>query len=76
MPHIEIKCYPGRTEEQKTECAKAITMVIADTMGCSTTSVSVAIKEVAPSDWKEQVWDAQIVPDKGCLYKKPEYTCD
>ena len=76
MPHVEIKCYPGRTEEQKNECAKAITQAIADTMGCSTTSVSVAIKEVEPSDWKEQVWNAQIIPDEGFLYKKPEYTCE
>ncbi|MBP5185172.1 MAG: tautomerase family protein [Lachnospiraceae bacterium] len=76
MPHVEIKCYPGRTEEQKKECAKAVTQAIAETMGCSTTSVSVAIKEVAQADWKEQVWDAQIKKDEQLLYKKPEYTCD
>lgn len=24
MPHIEIKCSPGRTEEQKVNCAERI----------------------------------------------------
>ncbi len=76
MPHIEIKCFPGRTEEQKNKCAQEITRVIAETLGCKTTSVSVAIKEVPEKDWKEKVWDAQIVPDGKDLYKKPEYTCD
>ena len=76
MPHVEIKCYPGRTEEQKTECAKAVTKAVAETLGCNTTSVSVAIKEVDPDDWKEQVWNAQIMKDEQQLYKKPEYTCD
>ena len=60
MPHVEIKCFPGRTEEQKTRCAES--------------SVSVAIKEIAQDDWKSQVWDTQIAPDNN-LYKKPGYTC-
>ena len=25
MPHVEIKCYPGRSEEQKTKCAEEVT---------------------------------------------------
>ena len=25
MPHVSVKCYPGRTEEQKQALAKAIT---------------------------------------------------
>lgn len=24
MPHVEIKCFPGRTEEQKKLCAEKI----------------------------------------------------
>lgn len=76
MPHIEIKCFPGRTEEQKEKCAEAVTKAVAETMGCAETSVSVAIKEVAQDDWKEKVWDAQIMADETVLYKKPGYTCD
>ena len=76
MPHVEIKCFSGRTDEQKRLCAQRISEVITETLGCKTTSVSVAIKDVAESDWKSQVWDKCIVPDEEFLYKKPEYTCD
>lgn len=75
MPHIEIKCYPGRTEEQKNNCASQIAEVVAGTMGCSIDSVSVAIKEVAQDDWKSEVWDKQIANEDANLYKKPGYSC-
>ena len=74
MPHVEIKCFPGRTEEQKTRCAEEVTKAIAETMGCNESSVSVAIKEISQDDWKSQVWDTQIAPDNN-VYKKPGYTC-
>ena len=34
MPHVEIKCFSGRTEEQKKECAERVAEVIAETLGC------------------------------------------
>ena len=46
MPHVEIKCFPGRTEEQKTICAEKIAEIIAESLGCETKSVSVAIKDI------------------------------
>ena len=76
MPHVEIKCFAGRTDEQKRICAERISEVIAETLGCKTSSVSVAIKDVAEEDWKKEVWDKSIVPDSRYLYKKPGYTCD
>ena len=76
MPHVEIKCFPGRTEAQKKECADRIAEAIAETLGCKTSSVSVAIKDVAEDDWKEKVWDKCIAPDIDNLYKKPGYTCE
>lgn len=76
MPHVEIKCFPGRSKEQKTDCAQKVAQVIAETLGCKTTSVSVAIKDVEEKDWKSQVWDSQIIPDQNVLYKKPEYKCE
>lgn len=75
MPHVEIKCFPGRTEEQKKKCAEEVTKAITETMGCAASSVSIAIKEIDQADWKEKVWDTQIVTDKN-LYKEPGYTCD
>lgn len=76
MPHVEIKCFSGRTDEQKTRCAEKIAQDIAEILGCETSSVSVAIKDIPPEDWKEKVWDADIVPDEKYLYKKPGYTYD
>lgn len=76
MPHVEIKCFSGRTDEQKTRCAEKMAQDIAELLGCETTSVSVAIKDIPPEDWKKNVWDADIVPDEKYLYKKPGYTYD
>jgi 4-oxalocrotonate tautomerase len=75
MPHVEIKCYPGRSEEIKAKCAEEVTKAIAATMGCDESSVSIAIKEIEKADWKSKVWDAQIAPEMDGLYKKPGYTC-
>lgn len=76
MPHVEIKCYPGRTEEVKAKCAKAVTKAISETMGCDASAVSVAIKEIEKENWKTDVWDKQIAPEMDSLYMKPGYTCD
>lgn len=76
MPHVEIKCFPGRTEAQKTRCAEKIAEDIAEILGCRISSVSVAIEEVSEESWKEKVWDAKILPGMDSLYKKPGYTCE
>ena len=47
-----------------------------DTLGCKTSTVSVAIKDVPEEQWKEKVWDAHIVPDEPYLYKKSGYICE
>lgn len=74
MPHVEIKCFPGRTEEQKKKCAEKVAGDIAEILGCEVSSVSVAIKDVDEKDWKEKVWDKNIVAEKDFLYKTPGYT--
>ena len=64
MPHVEIKCYPGRTEEQKKKCADKIAEDIAEVLGCDISSVSVAIKEIPAEEWKEKVWEVDITPNE------------
>ena len=76
MPHVEIKCYPGRTEEVKKRCAEKVAGDIAEYLGCSASSVSVSIKEVPQENWKEQVYEGHIMADKASLYVEPGYTCD
>ena len=60
MPHIEIQCFSGRTEEQKKKCAERIADVVAETLGCKMSSVSVAIADVPEEEWKEKVWDKHV----------------
>lgn len=74
MPHVEIKCFSGRTEEQKKKCAEKVAGDVAEILGCEVSSVSVAIKDVDEKDWKEKVWDKNIVAEKDFLYKTPGYT--
>jgi len=76
MPHIVIKCYPGRTEEVKKNCAEKIAKVVTETLGCDPSKVSVDIKEVPQEKWKSEVWDVEIAPRKEALYVKPGYTCE
>jgi len=76
MPHVEIKCFPGRSEEQKIKCAEKISEIVAETLGCKTSSVSIAIKDIPEEQWKPEVWDKSIKPEIESLYKKPGYSCD
>ena len=43
MPHVEINCFPGRTEEVKQKYKEKIAEDIAATLGCNLASVSVTI---------------------------------
>ena len=75
MPHVVIKCFPGRTEEVKQACADRVAADVAEALGVNLSSVSVAIKEVPKEDWKN-VYDNEIMTEKADLYKEPGYTCD
>lgn len=76
MPHVELKCFPGRTEEQKRRCAEKIAADISEILVCDISCVSVAIKDVDEKDWKEEVWEKDIVADRDYLYKEPGYSYD
>jgi len=70
MPHVDIKCYPGRTEEQKRLCAEKVAQDIVETLGCSPEHISVAIKEVLPEEWEEKMVRGIIAEDAPYLYKR------
>lgn len=76
MPHVKIKCFSGRTQEQKRRCAQKIAEDISEILVCDMESVSVAIEDVDKEAWKEEVWDKDMVIDKDILLKKPRYTYD
>lgn len=73
MPHVIIKMYPGRSEEEKEKMAEAVAQDIMKHTGAKDSSVSIAIEEIDPSDWKAEVYDPEIKPDLEKLYKKPGY---
>jgi len=73
MPHIIVKLYPGRSEQQKQQLADAITRDVISIAKCEEKSVSVAIEEVDPADWPEKVYKPEILDKQDKLYKKPGY---
>ena len=72
MPHVVVKLYPGRSEEQKTPLAEEIVKDVVAIANCGEESVSVAIEEIKPEDWAEKVYKPDIL-DNSKLYKKPGY---
>jgi 4-oxalocrotonate tautomerase len=70
MPHIIVKLYPGRTEEQKIRLAEAITKDVVEIAKCLEESVTVAIEEIGPEQWAEKVYEPDILNNQSLLYKK------
>jgi 4-oxalocrotonate tautomerase len=73
MPHVIVKLYPGRTEEQKNRLAEAITKEVMTIAQCEEKSVSVAIEEIDPAHRAEKVYRPDILDNEASLYKKPDY---
>jgi 4-oxalocrotonate tautomerase len=73
MPHVIVKLWHGKSEQQKTHLAEAITKNVMDILHYGEESVSVAMEEVKPGDWVEKVYKPDIKDNLDKLYKKPEY---
>jgi 4-oxalocrotonate tautomerase len=73
MPHISIKLYPGRSEQQKVRLAEQIVKDVISLLESSEDSISVAIEEINPEDWVEKVYKPEILNNPEKLYKKPGY---
>jgi 4-oxalocrotonate tautomerase len=74
MPHIIVKLWPGKSEQQKRRLAEAIVNDVVRILSYGEESVSVAIEEVWSREWAEQVYRPDIVERSAQLYKKPGYT--
>jgi 4-oxalocrotonate tautomerase len=74
MPHVVVKLWPGKSEQQKQRLAEAITKDVTKIFDYGEESVSVAMEEIEPADWKDKVYKPDILdrPEKVC--KKPGYT--
>ncbi len=73
MPHIIVKLYAGRSEQQKAEIAEAVAQALMASTGSAERSISVAIEDVAPEDWADKVYKPDILDKPDQLYKKPGY---
>jgi len=73
VPHIIIKMYPGRSEEQKRKMVDCIAADVADIAKCELKSISIAIEEVPSEEWAEKVYTPDILGKSHLLYKEPGY---
>ena len=73
MPHVIVKLWPGKSEQQKARLAEAIAKDVMDVLGFGEECVSVAMEEVEPEDWAEKVYKPDIVNEPERLYKRPGY---
>jgi 4-oxalocrotonate tautomerase len=74
MPHVIVKLWPGKSEEQKRRLADAISKDVMNILNYGEESVSVAIEEVSSKSWAETVYKPDILDNSDKLYKKPGYT--
>ena len=73
MPHVIVKLWPGKSEQQKKRLADAITKDVMDVLHYGQEAVSVALEEVNAEDWAEKVYKPDIQNQSVRLYKKPGY---
>ena len=72
MPHIIVKLWPGKTEQQKTRLAAEITKDVTSILHYGDDAV--AFEEITPQDWAGQVYQPDILRRPENLHKKPGYT--
>lgn len=73
MPHVIVKLWPGKSEQQKAELAKKITQAVTAVLNYGEDAVSVGMEEVEPSAWMDKVYEPDIAAKPEQIYKKPGY---
>jgi 4-oxalocrotonate tautomerase len=73
MPHVVVKLWPGKSEQQKAQLALEITDSVMSVLNYEVESVSVAFEEVRSQEWEENVYRPDIEAKWDQLYKKPGY---
>ena len=52
MPHVIVKLWPGKSDQQKARLAAKIAEDVMDVLNYGEESVSVAFEEIKSQDWK------------------------
>ena len=73
MPHVIVKLWPGKSEQQKQQLADRIARDVMSVLNYGEESVSVAIEEIPAAAWAEKVYKPDIIRNSKTLYKKPGY---
>jgi 4-oxalocrotonate tautomerase len=73
MPHVIVKLWPGKSEQEKTTLAEAIAQDVMNILNYGEESVSVAMVEVNPQEWAAKVYKPDILHSPEKLYKRPGY---
>lgn len=73
MPHVIVKLWPGKSEQQKQQLSDEITKAVTSVLGYGKESVSVGIEVVQPAAWVRDVYHPDIQNKWGTLYQKPGY---
>ena len=73
MPHVIVKLWPGKSEQQKARLADKIAKEVMDVLNYGEESVSVGFEEIKSQEWKEKVYKPDIQDNWDKLYKKPGY---
>src|SRR3954447_9438116 len=74
MPHVIVKLWPGKSEQQKKTLADKITRAVMDTLHYGEESVSVGFEEVPAKQWMANVYEPDIRAKAATIYKKPGYS--
>jgi len=75
MPHVLVKLYSGRSEQQKARLAEAVSQAVVATLKLDEKPVSVAIEDVEPANWTHEVYKPDILNNPK-IYKKGGYDPD
>ena len=73
MPHVIVKLWPGKSDDQKHRLTETITRGVMETLGYGEGAVSVAFEEVAPAEWTPKVYEPDIAGKWATLTKQPGY---
>ncbi|MDP1027057.1 tautomerase family protein [Sphingomonas sp. KR1UV-12] len=73
MPHVVVKLWPGKSDDQKRRLTDAIVRGVTDTLGYGEDAVSIGLEEVPPADWTARVYQPDILAKWPSLTKQPGY---
>jgi 4-oxalocrotonate tautomerase len=69
MPHVIVKLWPGKTDDQKNKLAGKITQAVVETMNITEDVISVGIEDIPQERWEEEVRKPEIIAKQNTIYK-------